>query len=101
MQIFSEISGLSCIDQVDFTGVKESRGQGFEWSATEQADKNVKELQRVKSQSKAYELCLEIYRITAIFPREERCGLNLQIRRSALSIPSDVAEGYDKLTTFD
>ncbi len=101
MQIFGEISGLSCIDQVDFIGVKDSRIRGFEWSAAEQADKNVKEQQRVKSQSKAYELCLEIYRITAIFPREERCGLNSQIRRSALSIPSNVAEGYGKLTTFD
>ncbi len=33
------------------------------------------------------ELCLEIYRITAKFPKEERYGLTSQIRRSVASIP--------------
>ena len=51
--------------------------------------KNYKDL---KVWQKSYELCLEIYRITAKFPNEERYGLTSQIRRSAVSIPSNIAE---------
>ena len=43
---------------------------------------------------KAYELCLEIYSITKQFPKEELYGLVSQMRRSAVSIPSNVAEGF-------
>jgi four helix bundle protein len=50
---------------------------------------------------KSYELCLEIYKITAKFPNEERYGLTSQIRRSAVSIPSNIAEGYGRKTTVD
>jgi four helix bundle protein len=47
---------------------------------------------------KAYQLCLEIYKITKDFPREERYGLTAQIRRAAVSIPSNIAEGYGRRT---
>ncbi len=50
---------------------------------------------------KSYELCLKVYRITAKFPNEERYGLTSQIRRSAVSIPSNIAEGYGRKTTAD
>jgi len=60
--------------------------------------KNYKEL---KVWQKSYELCLKIYRLTARFPREERYGLTSQIRRSAVSIPSNIAEGYGRKTTVD
>ena len=58
--------------------------------------KNYKEL---KVWQKSYELCLEIYRITAKFPKEERYGLTSQIRRAAVSVPSNIAEGYGRKTT--
>ncbi len=45
--------------------------------------KNYKDL---KVWKKSYEPCLEIYRITAKFPKEERYGLTSQIRRSVVSI---------------
>ena len=60
--------------------------------------KNYKEL---KVWQKSYQLCLEIYRITAKFPREERFGLTSQIRRAVVSVPSNIAEGYGRRTTSD
>jgi four helix bundle protein len=58
--------------------------------------KNFKEL---KVWQKAYQLCLEIYRVTRNFPKEEIYGLTSQIRRAAVSVPSNVAEGYGRKTT--
>ena len=43
---------------------------------------------------KSYELSLLIYKLTRNFPREESYGLSSQVRRSAVSIPSNIAEGY-------
>lgn len=51
---------------------------------------NLKEL---KIWNKAIELATEVYQITADFPKEEKYGLTAQIRRSAVSVPSNIAEG--------
>ncbi len=45
---------------------------------------------------KAIELVKEIYRITDGFPKEELYVLSSQMRRSAISIPSNIAEGYKR-----
>ena len=60
--------------------------------------KNYKDL---KVWKKSYKLSLEIYRMTAKFPTEEKYGLTSQIRRSVVSIPSNIAEGYGRKTTLD
>ena len=58
--------------------------------------KNFKEL---NAWQKPYERCLMIYGITAGFAAEEKYGLTSRIRRSAVSIASNIAEGYAKKTT--
>jgi four helix bundle protein len=55
----------------------------------------------LKVWQKAYELCLEIYKITKEFPKDEKYGLTSQIRRAAVSIPSNIAEGYGRKTTAE
>ncbi|MFH0763878.1 MAG: four helix bundle protein [Candidatus Omnitrophota bacterium] len=45
---------------------------------------------------KAYKLTLEIYKITKNFPREEQYGLSAQMRRAAVSVVSNIAEGYGR-----
>jgi len=51
---------------------------------------NYKEL---KVWQKSMELAEEVYKLTSKFPKEEKFGLISQIRRSAISIPSNIAEG--------
>jgi four helix bundle protein len=45
---------------------------------------------------RAVELALAVYKLTAAFPADERFGLSNQLRRSSVSIASNIAEGYGK-----
>jgi four helix bundle protein len=45
---------------------------------------------------KAYDLAMDIFRLSTFFPVEERYGLTSQIRRSSRSVCSNIAEGYRK-----
>jgi four helix bundle protein len=53
----------------------------------------------LKVWQRAMELTVAVYRLTQDFPREEQYGLTAQIRRSAVSIPSNIAEGQGRLST--
>ncbi len=44
--------------------------------------------------NKADELAFNIYKITESFPKNETFGLTFQIRKAALSIPTNIVEGY-------
>ena len=61
----------------------------------------VKNYQELIVWQKAMDLVEEVYTVSKCFPREEIYGLTSQLRRAAVSIPSNVAEGQGRRTTPD
>lgn len=50
---------------------------------------------------KSMDLVVEVYRLTKNLPKEELYGLTNQLRRAAVSIPSNIAEGNGRASTGD
>lgn len=50
---------------------------------------------------RAHQLALQTYRYTSAFPRFEQYGLGAQMRRAAVSVPANIAEGFKKRTAPD
>jgi four helix bundle protein len=55
----------------------------------------------LKVWEKAHSFTLQVYEITSLFPKEETYGLTNQLRRSASSIPANIAEGCGKNSKQD
>jgi four helix bundle protein len=50
---------------------------------------------------KAHQFVLDVYRMTESFPQHELFGLTSQLRRAAVSVPANFAEGFRKLSKPD
>jgi four helix bundle protein len=53
----------------------------------------VQDFRNLKVWEKSHQFTLQVYRVTATFPKEEMYGLISQIRRACTSIPTNIAEG--------
>lgn len=56
---------------------------------------------RLKVWKKSLELVKEFYSLTASFPAEEKFGITNQLRRAAISIPSNISEGASRKSTTE
>lgn len=53
----------------------------------------MKDFRQLKVWQKAHDLTLAVYKISAVFPRDELYGLTSQLRRSSSSVSANLAEG--------
>jgi four helix bundle protein len=59
---------------------------------------NMRDHKKLRAFELADEIVLLIYRVTRLFPKEEIYGLTSQMRRAAISIPSNIVEGCSRDT---
>jgi len=62
---------------------------------------NAKSFKDLVVWQKAHQLVIEIYKMAKLFPQEEKFGLVSQMRRAAVSIPANIAEGFIKRSIKD
>jgi four helix bundle protein len=56
----------------------------------------IKSFEDLEVWQKSHALVLAIYKVSATFPKEERFGLTSQLRRAAVSVPANIAEGFTR-----
>lgn len=54
----------------------------------------IKSFTELKVWQKAHELVIMIYKLTSKFPNDEKFGLSSQMRRAAISVASNIVEGF-------
>lgn len=58
----------------------------------------IKTFNDLKVYQRSYELALRMHKVTQTFPQIEKYELSSQLRRAAVSIPANIAEGYGNTT---
>ena len=61
----------------------------------------MKDFRDLKVWQKAHSMCLGVYKVTAHFPADERYGLTSQLKRAAVSISANIAEGCGRGSDAD
>lgn len=61
----------------------------------------MQDFRNLKVWKRAHHVVLDVYRWTTSFPAEERYGLTSQVRRSAVSVPSNIAQGCGRGSDAD
>ncbi|MFA4862728.1 MAG: four helix bundle protein [Bacteroidales bacterium] len=61
-------------------------------------EENAKSFVELAVWQKAHSLVLDIYLLTKTFPKEELYGLTNQLRRAAVSVPANIAEGFGRFS---
>ena len=61
----------------------------------------IKTFKEILAWQKSHELVLLVYKLTAEYPKYELFGLTSQSRRCAVSVPSNIAEGFKRKTKND
>ena len=80
---------------------------GFRACLEQKTSRNIKTVTKIQSYQDlkvwnlGMDLAVELYQISKAFPAEERFGLTSQIRKSAVSVPSNIAEGHARSSTGD
>lgn len=87
--------------QYTVAGIKEEKSRkqtvdSREGGTVMNSQKKAKRFEDLEVWKKAYKLVLDIYSITKDYPAEEKFGLISQVRRAAISIPANIAEGFKK-----
>ncbi len=80
-------------------GEEASGGSGGEWEVSSPDREKLTSYRDLVVWQRAMELVSAVYKLTRTFPGSERFGLASQIQRSAVSIPSNIAEGQGRLAT--
>ncbi|WP_298155467.1 four helix bundle protein [Flavobacterium sp.] len=61
----------------------------------------MKDYRKLLVWQKAHQLALDVYKEVKVFPKEEMFGLSSQMKRAAISIPMNIAEGCGRKTDKD
>ncbi len=64
-------------------------------------ESKLKSFEDLKVWQKAHAIALEVYKLTQKYPSEEKFGLISQMRRSVVSVPANIVEGFKKRGTKD
>jgi four helix bundle protein len=77
-------------------GSEAAKQRGSEAGGRRSSPSPVRTFRDLVAWQRAMELAEAVYRVTALFSSDERFGLTSQLRRAAVSIPSNIAEGFGR-----